>query len=290
MAQFTHHHVISGGIALITLSLVALFLFEDKEPNSPASLSEAISTPATQSTPEPQSSVLLVQASPTADLISMVTTALSPILSPLSPIVSPMSPSVSPSNTPAIKPNPTPSVTIAATPPIPAPQTVVINEVGWMGTDSGASDEWIELFNSGNTAINLSGWVLKSETDDSPHIALEKTIGPGSYYLIERTDDTVISDIAADLVASFGRGGLNNTGERLILLNPQGQVIDQAGEGSGWPAGTNSPKASMERISHSITGANGSNWAHNDGGIIQGKDQDSGAINGTPKAKNSKSF
>ena len=39
---------------------------------------------------------------------------------------------------------------------------VVINEIAWMGSAASASDEWIELKNTTNESINLSGWTLQS--------------------------------------------------------------------------------------------------------------------------------
>src|SRR5258708_2642491 len=60
----------------------------------------------------------------------------------------------------------TPTVTSTATPiPVYSPLSLVINEIGWMGTTTcsshtGSGDEWVEFYNPGSSSINLSGWAL----------------------------------------------------------------------------------------------------------------------------------
>ena len=57
--------------------------------------------------------------------------------------------------------------------------------------------------------IDLTGWTINA-VDGTPSIALSGTITAGGYYLLERTDDTTISDITADLIYT---GALSNTVE-----------------------------------------------------------------------------
>ena len=120
---------------------------------------------------------------------------------------------------------------------------MLINEVAWAGTSASSSDEWIELLNMGSTPIDLTGWTL---TDDGDiNIRLAGVIAPRSYFLLERTDETTIADIDADLIYT---GNLSNSGETLRLLDPSGALIDSANlRGGGWPAGEAASRASMER-------------------------------------------
>ena len=111
------------------------------------------------------------------------------------------------------------------------------------------------------------------------------TIPAGGYFLLERDDDTTISDISADQIYS---GALAPAGEVLHLKDPGGNVIDSANNqnGGAWPAG--SAGTSMERkdASQSDTDAN---WASNDGVTRNGLDAGNNPINGTPKQPNSAS-
>src|SRR5688572_11520403 len=53
--------------------------------------------------------------------------------------------------------------------------SVVINEIGWSGTQAGATAEWIELYNPGLADIPLNGWTLRA-IDGTPNITLTGTI------------------------------------------------------------------------------------------------------------------
>ncbi len=233
---------------------------------------------------------------PIAHISPTITVSASPSSTPrqVSPMPSTLalSPSVSP--TPAIvTTTPSPSVSPSVTPtpiPVVSPDQsaahVVINEIAWMGTaaDKNGSDEWIELYNSGNEDVNLSGWTLKSETDDSPHSTLAGTILANSYYLIERTNDDTIRDIKANFINS---GGLKNDGEILTLQDKSGNIIDRVDCSKGWFYGDNTTKSSMERRDSNTSGSIRSNWATNNHSVKNGLDASGNLINGTPAHQNS---
>jgi cysteine-rich repeat protein len=145
-------------------------------------------------------------------------------------------------------------------------QSVVINEVAWMGTTVSANNEWIELRNLASSDINLDGWTLKA-VDGSPQISLSGQIAASGYYLLERTDDNTVPSESADLIYI---GALGNNGENLILKDNDENTVDQIDAATAWPAGDNTTKQTMER-----TDAGG--W------------QNSAANGGTPKAVNSNS-
>jgi hypothetical protein len=169
---------------------------------------------------------------------------------------------------------------------VPAnPLDVVISEVAWMGTSASASDEWIELYNNTNQTISLTGWTLSDGGDIN--IMLSGTIPANGFFLLERTDDTTVSDITADQLYS---GTLSNSGETLTLKDSLGNVIDTAnGNGGAWPAGDESTRSTMERIDLASADSD-TNWAINDGIHRNGLDAHNHPINGTPKAQNSAAF
>ena len=170
-----------------------------------------------------------------------------------------------------------------------SPGDVVINEVAWMGTEASTSDEWIELYNNTDQGIDLADWILVA-ADGTLNITLSGVISAHGYFLLERTDDNAISDIAADWSGSFGTG-LLNTGDVLTLADGLAQVIDTAnGNGGPWLAGSNissTDRYTMERINPLLSDTD-TNWATNDPDVARnGRDANSGPINGTPKARNS---
>jgi hypothetical protein len=135
---------------------------------------------------------------------------------------------------------------------------VVINEIAWMGTVSSANDEWVELYNNTDLPVSLDGWTLKN-------IKLIGKVPAQGFYLLERTDDSTLPQVAADQIYT---GALNNKGEQVELFDGQGVLIDSVDALAGWPAGDNSTKQTMER-------KNSQTW------------QTSQNTGGTPKAENS---
>lgn len=132
-----------------------------------------------------------------------------------------------------------------------------------MGNENSPNDEWIELYNETNSDVDLNGWKLIAQ-DDKPEIFLSGTIPTRGFFILERTDDTTIPDISADIIYT---GALNNQGEYLQLIDGQGNIIDEIDCTNGWPAGDNKTKQTMERMRN--------NW------------QASESPSGTPKAINS---
>ena len=148
---------------------------------------------------------------------------------------------------------------------------VAINEIAWMGSVLSPNDEWIELRNNTNNSISLNGWVLKS-TDKTPEIKLIGIIPANGFYLLERTDNTTVPNITADLIYT---GALKNNGETLGLYDDFENIIDEMDCSVTWFAGDNTTKQTMERKNPLLTGNNFENW------------QTSKSPNGTPKMKNS---
>ncbi|MBU2159093.1 lamin tail domain-containing protein [Patescibacteria group bacterium] len=114
---------------------------------------------------------------------------------------------------------------------------VLISEIAWMGTsvDNGSFCEWVELQNTGEEEISLSGWKLKT-LDRGMAVPLSGRIDAGAYYLIVRATPSACPDpvpgVEEDLKYTFG-GGLSNAGEVLILSSPEAEIerIDAA---TGW--------------------------------------------------------
>ena len=148
---------------------------------------------------------------------------------------------------------------------------IIVNEIAWMGTENSPSDEWIELYNNLSFSIDINGWKLKTG-DSSSEIILKGKIASEGFFLLERTDDATLINIEADLIY---KGNLNNKGEHLKLIDPEGKIIDEINCSSGWFEGDNETKRTMERKNSLISGGNPENW------------QTSKESGGTPKTENS---
>ena len=89
---------------------------------------------------------------------------------------------------------------------------------------SGRCYDYAELYNRSGEAVNLSGWYL---TDDELNLRKwrmpECTLGAGEYLLIHCSKLDRSEDVS-DLHTNFG---LSSEGETLLLVNPQGRVMDR---------------------------------------------------------------
>lgn len=148
---------------------------------------------------------------------------------------------------------------------------VVINEIAWMGTENSQNDEWIELYNNSSSIIDLNEWKITTN-DKTPNITLKNKIPPKGFFILERTDDTTLPNIKADLIY---KGNLNNNGEYLKLIDANGEIIDGIDCSKEWFFGNNETKKTMERKNTLINGNDLTNW------------QTSEETEGTPNNNNS---
>ena len=104
---------------------------------------------------------------------------------------------------------------------------LVINEVcsknaSVIEDEFGATSDWIELYNSGNTPINLDGYFL-SDNEENPQKWQfpNKTITANSFLLIFASGDNLID------IFCHTNFKLSSVGETLILSNANGEEIER---------------------------------------------------------------
>jgi hypothetical protein len=112
----------------------------------------------------------------------------------------------------------------------------VINEVQYDPPQQGIDTafEWLELLNRTGQTIDLTGWTISDnhESDLIPSL----TLPPGDFAVIAASTDfyTNFPNFSGNIVfmadGSIGNG-LSNTGDRLILADPTGKIIDSLSYG-----------------------------------------------------------
>lgn len=127
-----------------------------------------------------------------------------------------------------------------------ARRSVVINEVAWMGSESGHSHEWIELWNSSGAPVDLSGWQIINENGRIHATFPQKSIFNKEYILLARSGAVDSLNLNADLIFS---GAIRNENEGLKLFNNKCELVDSVSAFPRWPAGDNSSKRTMELVS-----------------------------------------
>lgn len=162
---------------------------------------------------------------------------------------------------------------------------VVINEIAWAGTSADYSThEWLELYNNTDHAIDLKDWKIVISNKVLNWSKVNTTTVPSrSFYLFERTSDNTIKEIAADAIFT---GSLNNGGEKLEIVKPNGEISDEVNASVGWFAGDATKYKTMERISPLGDGNDSENWQDNQGFRESGRTFNGGQIYGSPKRSN----
>lgn len=112
--------------------------------------------------------------------------------------------------------------------PFCAHAQVIIAEIAWMGSETSANDEWIELHNTGSSAVAVDGWTLID--DDSLDVSLSGSIPASARVVLERTDDSSALG-SAFLIYT---GALSNGGATLTLRDDAGSVEDEVVGGENW--------------------------------------------------------
>ncbi|MDO8566813.1 MAG: lamin tail domain-containing protein [bacterium] len=127
----------------------------------------------------------------------------------------------------------------------PTRSPVIISEIAWMGSPSGATHEWIELRNVSSTSVNVSGWQLLNENERLRVTFPQKTILSQPYILLARS---AARDALGLDVAHIFTGSLRNNNEGLRLYDNECNLIDEVPVSPKWAAGDNASKQTMERM------------------------------------------
>ena len=150
------------------------------------------------------------------------------------------------------------------------PKQVVFSELMWMGSPVSSADEWIELYNRSSAAIELAGWTITRQLDESESIMLrieEGTIAPGATFLIANfPPDDPRSALAVQAQLATAAVSLPNTKLQLRLYdgNPKAgaHLVDIADDGGGAPlAGDPQLKKAMVRVLLDTDGSLPISWA-----------------------------
>jgi hypothetical protein len=156
---------------------------------------------------------------------------------------------------------------------ISASTSVVINEVMYHPIDNDNRKEYVELYNKGPVALDLTGWSL---SDGLKFDLPPGTVIPSGGYLVIARDPALMQSIygltASEVIgpatpeALLAFGVLSNRGERLTLSDQLGRTVDtvryhDGGEWPHWPDGLGS---SLELIDVSQDNRLGQAWDASD--------------------------
>lgn len=160
---------------------------------------------------------------------------------------------------------------------------VIINELMYHPITEDDDDQYIELFNRGSSAVDLSGWRLADAVDFN--FPTNTLLPAGGYLVIAKNAAHLMANYTnltpANTVGNFN-GKLAGGGERLALLKPDciittnssgvlitnliHVVVDEVTYSTGgqWPQWADGGGSSIERVDVRASGRFPSNWADSD--------------------------
>ena len=109
----------------------------------------------------------------------------------------------------------------------PPHKAVVINEINYNSSDSFDSGDWIELYNTSDVEIDLSGWIFMDEDENTFLFPDGCSISPNGYYIV--IEDSVLFEESYPYVSNFTGSfgfGLSGGGEKLLLYTSENALAD----------------------------------------------------------------
>ena len=140
-----------------------------------------------------------------------------------------------------------------------AASSVVINEFHYNPAGNASLEEFIELYNPGDSAVDLSGWTLSDAISFT--FPVNTSLPPGGYLVVGEDPPTLLSRYQVTALGPWS-GKLSSRGERIDLHNASGTRIDRVSYGAGfpWPTAANGGGSSAELIHPSLDNDLSGSW------------------------------
>jgi hypothetical protein len=141
---------------------------------------------------------------------------------------------------------------------------VVINEIMYHPPSNEPSAEYIELYNRGQSLIDLSGWRFTEGIDFT--IPQGTVIEPDGYLVVAADANWIRSVYGQIHVIGNFDGRLSNEGERVRLLDHRGNLVDEVDyrTGGNWPGLADGGGSSMELVNPWMDNSLPSAWEDSD--------------------------
>ena len=109
-----------------------------------------------------------------------------------------------------------------------SPGNIVVNEINYNSSESFNPGDWIELYNSGDLDLDLSGWIFKDDDDNHRFTIPEETTLSNNSYLIIARDPNLFNDsfqTTAQILGPFDFG-LSAGGDEVRIFDQDGILKD----------------------------------------------------------------
>jgi hypothetical protein len=142
---------------------------------------------------------------------------------------------------------------------------IVINEINYKDAIGFETKDWIELYNNGNTAVNISYWVFKDNDDLHEFIIPQGTVlNPNSYLVLAQflADFQTYFPGVTNVIGDF-TFGLSGGGELIRLFDNNGVLKDYVAydDVPPWPTEPDGNGPTLELKNPNLDNALPSSWA-----------------------------
>jgi len=143
-------------------------------------------------------------------------------------------------------------------------QSVVITEINYNCSLYFVPDDWAELYNNTNDAIDLSAWMFTDEVDTHGFVLPQNTFLDSGGFILVCADTVAFKSYFPGVQNYFGNFefGLSGGGELLRLYNAQGNLIDYViyDDQPPWPTEPDGHGPTLELIDPSLPNTEPENW------------------------------
>jgi hypothetical protein len=155
---------------------------------------------------------------------------------------------------------------------------IVINEISYNPSVSFNTEDWIEIYNNGESDVDISGWIYKDSDDSHSFVIPQGTVLASDEYLVLCVDTTLFKPLFPDVQNFIGNVsfGLSGSGELIRLYDIQMNMIDSLvyDDNAPWPSQPDGNGPTLSLISPDLDNALGENWASSIGYGTPGKIND----------------
>lgn len=142
--------------------------------------------------------------------------------------------------------------------------TLVINEINYKSSPSFDTEDWIELYNPVDSAIDISGWQIMDDNITNAYTFPPGTIIQGNGYVVLSRDTAAFNSHHLNITGVYGNldFGLSSSGDMILLFNSTGILIDsvQYGVSGEWTSLPNGNGPTLSLINPQFDNTQAANW------------------------------
>ena len=142
---------------------------------------------------------------------------------------------------------------------------IVINEINYNSSKNFDADDWVELYNRSNSAIDVSNWILKDDDDSHAYKLPQNTIMQGNTYMVLSSDVSKFKEVFTNVSSVHGDLGFkfSSSGDMVRLYDNAGTLQDSVAftSKSPWAVEANGEGPTLELLGPFLENSIPESWS-----------------------------